>query len=924
MNLTLNLPRTKTLCMALLMALPAILPQVASAADSSVKREMRSAWVATVWRLDWPKNLISQTGNQTEINRQKKDLVTLLDSLSVNNFNAVNLQVRSRCEALYKSSYEPWSNEIVETRGMDPGYDPLEFAVQECHARGMECHAWINPYRYESVAHQWDVNGQPCEYRASHPDWLMDVTSSNGTTATILNPGLPEVTQRICDIVKEIVSNYDVDGLLFDDYFYLSGTPASLDDALWNQYRENGGTLSKADWRRDNVNRMIAAVNQTIKETKPWVRFGVSPAGIACTSSTVARNYGISPCPTGSDWQYNDIYSDPIAWISQQSLDYISPQIYWTIGYSTDYEKACKWWSEVAAKWDRHMFSSHSISSLTASSKAPVMSNTENAIHRASGQNSTTFEEYANEIRLNRKYTLNDAPGSIFYSAKYLYYTAPLMAHHLRKTVFNTQALVPAMSWFPVSNPGTITGLGRSGANLSWSGPENVRYTIYAVPTSVPQQNFAGEAEYLLGTAYTPSFTLPQNRISGYNYAVCVLDRYGNEYSPVFLGVATKDLDAPTLLFPAKDETVEMPFNFQWQPVENATSYIVEIASDAAMTNLLYTHAVSATELSTDVFYQMPIEKEMYWRVRSCGVNYNDGLSEVRKFTPRQLQITAPEFNAANVSLTPEVKWSYGEREITLQISTNEDFTESAIVYQTTATNGSCVIPKYKLAAYTTYYIRAIYQRNGVECISPFSTFSTREVETVVPSISHPQANGTLHADEAVQVNPIEGAKRIRLEINDSPTLTGRYKYASTNFDTQNFVDSKTGEQIVIAGKGALEDSKTYYAHVQAAFNTENGESVSNYSEVIPFVYSAEPASVESITIDEAKCIIINTTTGLITVSVPSPTVLRIYDLTGLTVALLNVTTTGTVNFAIPDLTPGVYIASIDCAPNSPVKFAIK
>ena len=128
------------------------------AADAPVKREMRSAWVATVWNLDWPPSKISETGNASQIKKQQDAMTALLDSLAVNNMNAVNFQVRSRSDAMYKSSYEPWSSDLVSTRGLDPGWDPLEWVVAECHKRGLECHAWVNPYRYESQVNQWKPN----------------------------------------------------------------------------------------------------------------------------------------------------------------------------------------------------------------------------------------------------------------------------------------------------------------------------------------------------------------------------------------------------------------------------------------------------------------------------------------------------------------------------------------------------------------------------------------------------------------------------------------------------------------------------------------------------------------------------------------------------------------------------------------------
>ena len=816
------------------------------AADTPQKAEMRSAWVATVWQLDWPSSVVSSTGNTSQIQSQKNDMIRLLDSLHVNNLNAINFQVRSRCDAMYKSSYEPWSTDLVSKRGLDPGYDPLAFVVEECHKRGMECHAWINPYRYESVSGQW--TGGAGDYRTQHPDWVMDV---NG--ASILNPGKPEVTQRICDIITEIITNYDVDGVLFDDYFYLSGTPDSQDADLYNAYKTSGGTLSQSDWRRDNVNRMVAAVYKTIKDKKPYVRFGVAPAGIACTSQSVAKGYGISPCPTGSDWQYSSIYSDPIAWVSQQSLDFISPQIYWTIGYSTDYDKATKWWSEVANKWNRHMYVSHDIATLTASSKAPGVSNIENQLSpMASGPNNTTFQEFANEVRLNRQYTLNNAPGSIFYSCKYLYKNAPLFAHYLKTTVFNTPAIMPAMSWIPVSTPGNVTNLKRSGASLTWNKMDNVRYTVYAVPTSVNQSNFSRDAEYLLGVTYSNSYTVPDRYLSGYNFAVCVYDRYGNEYSPVFVNATQGTLAAPVLVSPAKNESVEQPFDFKWQSVANATNYVIEISDKSDMSNLLYVKSVDGTSCASSEFYQMPIEKTLYWRVRACGNNYNDGVSAIQPFISLNLQITYPAEAATDIPLCPQITWTFPERNVTVQISNSEYFENSSIIHEQSATGGKYTIPKYILSYYTNYYVRLQYNRNGEECVTAIVPFTTLEGVTDIPTVGYPVNGGTLFKNDHISLNPVEGHKILRIEVSKTSDFPSRSLYTSVDVDTQTFTDPKTGEEIKI-GSAKLVDGETYYVRARATYQTSEGQKNTDFSPIVSFVYSSKENAVENIERDADK-----------------------------------------------------------------------
>ena len=253
------------------------------------KREFRSAWIATVWCLDWPSQGAGAAKQMAQMDR-------LLDSLQVNHFNAVNFQVRSMCDAMYKSSLEPWSSYLTGTRGADPGFDPLQYVVEGCHKRGMECHAWVNPYRW-STGTDWNT---PQDRELKEDGWLL--THGN---YTILDPGQQRTIDRIVAVCKEIITGYDVDGILYDDYFYPEGTPTDATAQDYDEWQQSGTSLSFGDWRRDNVNRMVQAVYDMIQETRPEVRYGISPAGVAATSSAVASQYGVEPCPSGSDWQYN-------------------------------------------------------------------------------------------------------------------------------------------------------------------------------------------------------------------------------------------------------------------------------------------------------------------------------------------------------------------------------------------------------------------------------------------------------------------------------------------------------------------------------------------------------------------------------------------------------------------------------------------
>ena len=264
-----------------------LLVMVGNLPAQSPKREVRAVWLSTVWALDWP----SVTGN---INAQKTGLISILNKLQAANFNTVFFQVRGMSDAMYNSAYEPWSQYLSGERGADPGWDPLAYIVEEAHARGMELHAWINPYRYSTA--EASHGNLPDDYAVAHPDWLMDY----GNYTKILNPGMKEVMQRICDIVEDIITHYDVDGIVFDDYFYAdAGQRFELDNELYKANNPLG--LSQADWRRNNVNQMVRDVQARINSIKPYLTFGISPAGVAASDPAVAAKYGVDPAPAGSD-----------------------------------------------------------------------------------------------------------------------------------------------------------------------------------------------------------------------------------------------------------------------------------------------------------------------------------------------------------------------------------------------------------------------------------------------------------------------------------------------------------------------------------------------------------------------------------------------------------------------------------------------
>lgn len=305
---------------------------------------MRGIWLATVSRLDWPPVSSVNISNPTSRARvQQQAMIDKLNHLQRLGINTV-FRVKPDGTALWPSKILPWSDLMTGKIGENPGYDPLQFMLDEAHKRGMKVHAWFNPYRVSVNTKPGTIrelnstlSQQPASVYVQHRDWIR--TSGD---RFVLDPGIPEVQDWITSIVAEVVSRYPVDGVQFDDYFYTESPGSRLNDN--ETYRKYGGAFaSKADWRRNNTQQLIAKVSHTIKSIKPGVEFGVSPAG-------VWRNR--SHDPLGSDTRgaaaYDESYADTRRWVEQGLLDYIAPQIYWPFSRSAArYDVLAKWWADV-------------------------------------------------------------------------------------------------------------------------------------------------------------------------------------------------------------------------------------------------------------------------------------------------------------------------------------------------------------------------------------------------------------------------------------------------------------------------------------------------------------------------------------------------------------------------------------------------
>jgi len=378
------------------------------AADNppAVKREFRGVWVATVGNIDWP----SRRGLSTA--QQQNEMRAILDKCVAVKLNAVVFQVRTMADALYASELEPWSEFLTGTLGKapDPLYDPLEFAVREAHARGLELHAWLNPYRAKVPASRSEVPNN--HLVKSRPDLAKPYGKHYW-----LNPTHPEVQAHSLKVFLDVVRRYDVDGIHMDDYFYPYPEKDAdekeipfPDDDTWAAYQKSGGQLSRNDWRRAAVNQLVERLYKETKAIKPWVKVGISPFGI--------WRPGNPPGIAGFD-QYGKLYADAKLWFNNGWVDYFTPQLYWPIAQEKQsYPKLLTWWAGQNSK-HRHLWPGNYTGRYPA-------------------------EEIVEQIKVTRSQIAE--PGNVHFSMRSILNNSGGKADAL-KAVYAEPALVPAMPW---------------------------------------------------------------------------------------------------------------------------------------------------------------------------------------------------------------------------------------------------------------------------------------------------------------------------------------------------------------------------------------------------------------------------------------------------------------------------------------------
>ncbi|MGK7391374.1 MAG: glycoside hydrolase family 10 protein [Candidatus Cyclobacteriaceae bacterium M2_1C_046] len=381
-----------------------------SAQDHPPKKEFRGIWIATVANIDWPKS----RGLSEE--KQKEQFNEILDFYQNLNFNVAVVQIRAAGDAFYPTEKAPWSRFLMGTENYAPDtlYDPLEWMIEETHKRGMEFHAWLNPYRATTDLDTAILDEQHAFYQ--HPEWMVKYG-----TKYYFNPGLPEVKEHVVDVISEVVRNYDIDAIHFDDYFYpYKITNQIFDDSLqYQQYAAEGQSID--DWRRSNVSALIQECSEMIKREKPWVQFGISPFG-------VWRNAAMDS--TGSSTRagqttYDDLYADVLKWMRERWIDYNVPQLYWSMDYpAASHRILVDWWSKQAG--NSNIYIGHGL--------YKVKANPDKAWNK--------IKEIPRQIELTR--AKQEIDGSVFFSAKSIMGRHRRLSRQILRKYYKYPALPPA------------------------------------------------------------------------------------------------------------------------------------------------------------------------------------------------------------------------------------------------------------------------------------------------------------------------------------------------------------------------------------------------------------------------------------------------------------------------------------------------
>ena len=698
-------------------AITAILSAAPVFSQVSPKNEFRGVWLTTVGATDWPPALGGP------VQRQKDSLVAILDRLRGAGFNAVIFQVRPECDALYQSSIEPWSYWLTGSQGNPPQspFDPLQFAIDEAHKRGMELHAWFNPYRAVNSIGQYLIS--PMHVSVQHPGWILTIGNLK-----MLDPGLPDVRAYVTRVILDVTRRYDVDGIQMDDYFYASGITATQDDSSYGlNWR---GISDRGDWRRDNVNILLREIYDSIMVVKPWVKFGMSPAGI--------WKDGIPPGTRGQD-NYSVIYGDPMAWLDGQYVDYLAQQLYWPFGGLQDYATLEPWWSDSVAAHGRHSY--------------PGL-----ATYRI-GTSFGGASQIAQQIQFSRGDP--NTQGNIQFTANYITTgNTGGITDTLRNHVYHYPALITPMPWKDMTQPYMPRGIrnaplaGVAPAAIQWdlpiaslNGDTAYRYVVYrfdhrplASELSLSQNMLSVEGRRYFVPPVPPSSGTP------WYYVITALSRnyVESDTSNIIILSAPSTPLLASPLSAASD--VPESLNVMWHATTLASGYQLQVGTDSAFLAGLIWNESGLTDTSRFVkgFQGQTV---YYWRVRSSS---GGGLSawsapwSFRTGFPASPILSYPPNMQADLPVFLSLRWAPAAslKPVTyrVQIGKSSDFASPVM---DSAGVGDTTLAAPPLQYFTIYFWRTrAINSVGTGNWSQIYRFRTVQVSGVDPSPAVPSTFG--------------------------------------------------------------------------------------------------------------------------------------------------------------------------------------
>jgi len=661
------------------------------------KYEMRGVWVASVTNLDWP-----SSPNLT-VAQQKAELIAMFEELKKAGTNVIFFQIRTECDALYNSPYEPWSYWLTGHQGTAPSplYDPLQFAIEEAHKRGMELHAWINPYRAEKTVGNYPISSS--HVISQHPEWILYIGSYK-----FLNPGLPQVDNYIKKIVVDVTTRYKIDGVHMDDYFYpyAPDNITNQDTATFRLY--NRGFTNIGDWRRDNVNLMVKHIYDTLMVIRPSIKFGMSPFGI--------WKPGVPSGISGMD-AYNILFCDPIAWLHSRTVDYLTPQLYWAFGGGQDYATLANWWADSCYANRSHFYPGQ-------------------AFYR---NDAFSASELPNQVRFNRNNS--KIQGSVFFEAIDFMVNRNGFVDSLKTNLFSVPSLAPKYAWKDsTTKPMAPTNLAlqynstSKKYNLTWTASvpgldTAARYAVYRFDHS-PSQSEINSGNHLFGvsgvTNLDPNYASFVNGTGNW-YVVTALNVINNESQISTAIQVTQNAGLPIPVYPGNNS----PYHYDtvkvtWRGDIIAGAYWLQVSPDSTFNSSLLINVKGLRDTNYTIT-GLSAQTKYYWRVKALSYAGETAFSSLVNFKtafPLPVTLISPAHASTVSSINPLFVWSSAALATSyrLQLSTSAQMT--SLVKDTTVTDTTCVVRN--LLVNKTYFWRvAAKNQYGTSLWSTVKGFKT-------------------------------------------------------------------------------------------------------------------------------------------------------------------------------------------------------